>query len=302
MDNECSQNDFWLGREVRSDSRYVRDVPGDQRIHRGRRRGGGGVPGERRRLRRPAAPPLGPDSLTWRYFGQVDRSVPGHLGRVHAEHASCSSGAAVEEHSIFFLERIPRLLRSIYPIGGVVFDGDRAPKTGAGGPRLPHRHQGCGQAGTPLQRAEPRRLLLGARHLLQVHLLAAEKFGGGSRRPTKRQLFDEHVAWYRMYGMSMRSGAELLGGVRAVPGSHVPQRAGDNCTPPREVMDLSTMPKHPSLQWILDPWLWAPESRKVMQRFLTFTTVALSTSRCVISMGLQLDTAPAVAAPTLPAG
>ena len=26
---------------------------------------------------------------------------------------------------------MPRLLRSLYPIGGVVYDGDRAPTTGA---------------------------------------------------------------------------------------------------------------------------------------------------------------------------
>jgi uncharacterized protein (DUF2236 family) len=41
----------------------------------------------------------------------------------------------------------------------------------------------------------------------------------------------------------------------------------------REVMDLSTMPKHPSLQWIPNP-MWAL-NLKVMQRFLTFMTVAL---------------------------
>lgn len=31
----------------------------------------------------------------------------------------------------FLRERVPRLMRSVYPIGGVVFDGDRAPATGA---------------------------------------------------------------------------------------------------------------------------------------------------------------------------
>lgn len=36
-------------------------------------------------------------------------------------------GAAVLDHSTFFRERWPRLLRSLYPIGGVVFDGERAP-------------------------------------------------------------------------------------------------------------------------------------------------------------------------------
>lgn len=40
-------------------------------------------------------------------------------------------GAAVKDHSIFFTERLPRLFRSLYLIGGVVFDGDRAPQTGA---------------------------------------------------------------------------------------------------------------------------------------------------------------------------
>ena len=76
------------------------------------------------------AVPLGPDSLTWKYFGQwtglFQGTWAGSMQNMHPQ-----LGAAVEEHSIFFMERIPRLLRSIYPIGGVVFDGDRAPKTGA---------------------------------------------------------------------------------------------------------------------------------------------------------------------------
>ena len=32
----------------------------------------------------------------------------------------------------------------------------------------------------------------------------AERFCGGLTEAQKRQLFDEHVEWYRMYGMSMR--------------------------------------------------------------------------------------------------
>jgi uncharacterized protein (DUF2236 family) len=32
----------------------------------------------------------------------------------------------------------------------------------------------------------------------------AEYFCGGLTEAEKRQLFDEHVQWYRMYGMSMR--------------------------------------------------------------------------------------------------
>jgi len=35
-------------------------------------------------------------------------------------------------------------------------------------------------------------------------ILVAERFGGGLTEADKRQLFDEHIQWYRMYGMSMR--------------------------------------------------------------------------------------------------
>ena len=78
------------------------------------------------------APPaaLGPDSLTWQYFGDWRGLLQGPwAGSMQNMHPQL--GAAVKDHSIFFLERLPRLLRSLYPIGGVVFDGDRAPVTGA---------------------------------------------------------------------------------------------------------------------------------------------------------------------------
>ena len=43
-------------------------------------------------------------------------------------------------------------------------------------------------------------------------------------------------------------------------------------------MDLSTMPKHPSLEWMPDP-LWRL-NLMVMQRFLTFMTVGLYDPPC----------------------
>ena len=74
--------------------------------------------------------PLGPDSLTWRYFGDwrgmLQGPWAGSLQNMHPQ-----LGPAVEEHSTSFRERWPLLMRSLYPIGGVVFDGDRARTTGA---------------------------------------------------------------------------------------------------------------------------------------------------------------------------
>src|SRR5436305_4946313 len=73
--------------------------------------------------------PLGPCSLTWELFGDWRGLLQGPwAGSMQNMHPQL--GAAVEQHSIFFKERMPRLLRSLYPIGGVVFDGDRAPTTG----------------------------------------------------------------------------------------------------------------------------------------------------------------------------
>src|SRR3546814_16826811 len=35
-------------------------------------------------------------------------------------------------------------------------------------------------------------------------IVTAENFSGGLTQAQKRQLFTEHIQWYRLYGMSMR--------------------------------------------------------------------------------------------------
>ncbi|MBV8929865.1 MAG: DUF2236 domain-containing protein, partial [Mycobacteriaceae bacterium] len=73
--------------------------------------------------------PLGRDSLTWKYFGDWRGMLQGPwAGSMQNMHPKL--GAAVRRHSLFFTERWQRLFRSLYPIGGVVFDGERAPITG----------------------------------------------------------------------------------------------------------------------------------------------------------------------------
>ncbi|MCV7430532.1 oxygenase MpaB family protein [Mycolicibacterium bacteremicum] len=217
------------------------------------------------------AVPLGPDSLTWKYFGQwtglFQGTWAGSMQNMHPQ-----LGAAVEEHSIFFIERIPRLLRSIYPIGGVVFDGDRAPQTGAEVRDYHIGIKGTDKQGRRYSALNPDVFYWAHATFFKSTLLAAEKFGGGISLADKRQLFDEHVQWYRMYGMSMRPVPKSWEEFEAYWDhmcTHVLERNWAAVT----VMDLSTMPKHPSLQWIPDP-LWKL-NLKVMQRFLTFMTVAL---------------------------
>src|SRR4249920_769902 len=74
--------------------------------------------------------PLGPDSLTWKYFGDLRTGMLGvWIGAIRTMYPEL--GAWVEDHSILLREPLQRVARSVYPIMGVVDDGDRAARTGA---------------------------------------------------------------------------------------------------------------------------------------------------------------------------
>ena len=215
--------------------------------------------------------PLGPDSLTWRLFGDWRGLLQGPwAGSMQNMHPQL--GAAVEEHSIFFLERIPRLLRSLYPIGGVVFDGERAPQTGAEVRDYHIGIKGVDGQGRRYSALNPDVFYWAHATFFMGTILTAEHFGDGLTVAQKRQLFDEHVTWYRMYGMSMRP----------VPGSweefeeywdRMCREVLENNWAAREVLDLSTMPKHPALQWVPD-WLWR-RHLAVLGPFAVWLTVGL---------------------------
>src|SRR3984893_7748322 len=78
----------------------------------------------------PSADPLGPDSLTWKYFGDLRTGMMGiWIGAVQNMYTDRGGGG--ENHSILRREPLQRVARSVYPIMGVVYDGDRAAQTGA---------------------------------------------------------------------------------------------------------------------------------------------------------------------------
>ena len=214
---------------------------------------------------------LGPDSLTWKYFGQWTGMLQGPwAGSMQNMHPQL--GAAVEQHSIFFIERMPRLYRSVYPIGGVVFDGDRAPRTGA---QVRDYHigiKGVDDQGRRYSALNPDVFYWAHATFFKSTLLAAEWVGGGLTEDQKRQLFDEHVQWYRMYGMSMRPVPQTWEAFQEY-WDHMCRKVLENNWAARTVLDLSTMTKHPSLEWIPDR-VWQL-NLFVMQRFFNFTTVGL---------------------------
>ena len=186
-------------------------------------------------------------------------------------------GAAVEQHSIFFKERMPRLLRSLYPIGGVVFDGDRAPQTGAEVRNYHIGIKGVDDQGRRYNALNPDVFYWAHSTFFMGTILTAERFGDGLTEAQKRQLFDEHITWYRMYGMSMRPVPKTWEDFQ-VYWDHMCRNVLENNYAARGVLDLSTMPKHPSLQWIPDR-LWRLQL-KVFGPFLVWLTVGLYDRRC----------------------
>ena len=147
--------------------------------------------------------PLGPDSLTWKYFGDLRTGMMGvWIGAIQNMYPEL--GAGVEEHSILLREPLQRVARSVYPIMGVVYDGDRAAQTGEQIKQYHHTIKGVDATGRRYHALNPETFYWAHATFFMLVIKVAEYFCGGLTEAEKRQLFDEHVQWYRMYGMSMR--------------------------------------------------------------------------------------------------
>lgn len=212
--------------------------------------------------------PLGPDSLTWKYFGDWRGLLQGPwAGSMQNMHPQL--GAAVEEHSTFFRERWPRLLRSLYPIGGVVFDTDRAPRTGAEVREYHTGIKGVDAQGRRYHALNPDVFYWAHSTFFVGTLIVAERLCGGITEAEKRQLFDEHVQWYRMYGMSMRPVPKTWEDFQEYWRHMCTEVLEDNFAA-RAVLDLSELPKPPWAERMPD-WMWRLQRRIVAPFFVWFT-------------------------------
>lgn len=147
--------------------------------------------------------PLGPDSLTWKYFGDIRSGMMGMwIGAI--ENMYPGLGAGVEQHSSLWREPLQRVSRSVYPIMGVVYDGARAKQTAEAMRDWHHDIKGVDSQGRRYHALDPETFYWAHATFFMMVVKLAEYFAGGLTEAEKHQLFDEHVQWYRMYGMSMR--------------------------------------------------------------------------------------------------
>lgn len=215
--------------------------------------------------------PLGPDSLTWKYFGDWRGMLQGPwAGSMQNMHPQL--GAAVEEHSTFFRERWPRLMRSLYPIGGVVFDGDRAPVTGAEVRDYHVNIKGVDAQGRRYHALNPDVFYWAHATFFVGTMIVADWLCGGISDDERRQLFEEHKTWYAMYGMSMRPVPQTWEDFE-VYWDHMCREVLEDNKATRDVLDLTTLPKPPFAQWIPD-WMWGLQ-RKLVAPFFVWLTVGL---------------------------
>lgn len=212
--------------------------------------------------------PLGPDSLTWKIFGDWRGLLialwAGSMQNMHPE-----LGAGVEEHSQFFTERWQRLFRSLYPIGGVLYDGPRARATALEIRGYHERIKGIDSRGRRYHALNPDTFYWAHATFFVSTIQIAENFMGGLTEAQRRQLFDEHVQWYRMYGMSMRPVPATWADFTDYWARMCTEVLEDNKAT-RDVLDVADLDKPVAVPWLPDV-VWRMVRGTVGRNFVWLT-------------------------------
>lgn len=147
--------------------------------------------------------PLGPDSLTWRHFGDNRMALLGPRAAV-LQNMLPSLGQGVQDHSVWFEETLARLERSIPPIFDVVYsaDGDTAGRT----VRDFHKPiKGRLPSGDPYSALNPDTYYWAHACFVEHLITATDTFIRRLSEAEKAQIFEESVTWFERYGVSSRS-------------------------------------------------------------------------------------------------
>src|SRR5271156_5838271 len=173
-----------------------------------------------------SASPLGPDSLTWKYFGDLRTGMLGvWIGAIQNMYPQL--GAGVEDHSILLREPLQRVARSVYPIMGVVYDGDRASSTGEQIKGYHATIKGVDAAGRRYHALDPETFYWAHATFFMLVIHVAEYFCGGLTEAEKRQLFRRACAVVSDVRDEHAAGTQVLGGLPGVLATGLPRRAGN---------------------------------------------------------------------------
>lgn len=180
------------------------------------RPGQGGAAPQRQTVARPAAAsrarhtdlpanalPLGPESLTWKLFGDArGLLLVGRTGVLQVMHPTISQ--ALLDHSDYFDNPMNRILRSAPPILGVIYDEDN--RSTAAWVRDRHKDiKGTLPSGKRYRALDPDAYWWAHATFFESQIARCELLGKPLTRAEKEQLYRETLTWYSRYGMTMRN-------------------------------------------------------------------------------------------------
>jgi len=146
--------------------------------------------------------PLGPDSLTWKIFGDArGLIIVGRTGVLQTMHPTISQ--ALVDHSDYFENPLDRILRSAGPILGVVYDEEHGDTSAW----VRDRHRGIkGERpdGKSYRALDPDAFWWAHATFFESQIARCELFGTPLSREEKRRLYLEMLTWYSRYGLTMR--------------------------------------------------------------------------------------------------
>ena len=146
--------------------------------------------------------PLGPDSLTWRYFGDNRMALLGPRAAV-LQNMLPALGQGVEDHSVWFAETLARLQRSIPPIFNTVYGAD--PESSGHEVRDFHRPiKGRLPDGSPYSALNPDTYYWAHACFVEHLITATDTFIRRLSEGEKEQVFAESITWFERYGVSSR--------------------------------------------------------------------------------------------------
>ena len=219
-------------------------------------------------VKTPQTPAPGPDSVTWKYFGSWRGMLMGlWSGSMQNMHPKLAAG--VWDHSDFFGERWERLMRSLYPISGVVFD-----QTPATGREVRDYHltiKGTMDNGERYHALDPDVFYWAHATFWYGNIRCAEAFGPPISEADKRALFDESRAWYAQYGVSMRPCPDTYEEFLEY-WDHMCRRVLRDHAAVRTVLDITQLPPPPWMRGWMPRWLWRRQVAVVGRLFMWITT------------------------------
>ncbi|GAA2794635.1 oxygenase MpaB family protein [Saccharopolyspora taberi] len=212
--------------------------------------------------------PLGPDSLMWKHFGDW-RGLMLALWAGSMQNMHPQLGAGVEQHSRFFEERWQRLFRSLYPIGGVVYDGPRAAETARQVRGYHDTIKGVDRHGRRYHALDPDTYFWAHSTFMVMPIIVNEYLGTPFTEAQKEQLYAEGIQWYRLYGVSMRPVPPDWQSFRRY-WDHMCAEVLEDNKATRDVLDISGITRPPLLRRLPEP-LWRLLRIPIARGFVWFT-------------------------------